>query len=152
MAEAADFNGDGILDIVAIDEQRGVAIYFGRRDGTFASGVAIGDSKIKPYALAVGDLNGDGKVDIVVGNIEAPSTVYYNDGSGRHFTPVHFGDGKGTVYGFAIGDLDKDGLPDSAVARSDAPNVVYFGSRRTRKVNEAVRLFKIPLSPTTVSR
>ena len=53
---------------------------------------------------------------------------------------------------FAIGDLDKDGLPDSAVARSDAPNVVYFGSRRTRKVNEAVRLFKIPLSPTTVSR
>jgi hypothetical protein len=130
MAEAADFDGDGLLDIVAIDERRGVAIYFGQKDGTFSPGVAIDNGKATPYALAVRDLNGDGKVDIVVGNVEAPSTVYFNDGSGRHYSPVHFGDGKGTVYGFAIADLDGDGLLDIAVARSEAPNVVYFASPR----------------------
>ncbi|HEV8131398.1 MAG TPA: VCBS repeat-containing protein [Acidobacteriota bacterium] len=128
MAEAADLNGDGFLDIVAIDECRGVAIYFGQKDGTFSAGVAIDNGKVTPYALAVSDLNRDGKVDIVVGNVEAPSTVYFNDGSGRHYTPIHFGDNKGTVYGFAIADLDRDGLPDIAVARSDAPNAVYFAS------------------------
>jgi hypothetical protein len=126
MAEAADFDGDGLLDIVVIDERRGVAIYFGQKDGTFSSGVKIDNGGAAPYALAAKDLNGDGKVDIVIGNIQAPSTVYFNDGSGRHYTPVHFGDKKGTVYGFAIADLDGDGLLDIAAARSDAPNVVYF--------------------------
>lgn len=130
MAEAADVDGDGLQDIVAIDERRGVAIYFGRKDGTFSPGVPIDNGKATPYALAIRDLNGDGKVDIVVGNVESPSTAYFNDGSGRHFTPVHFGDGKGTVYGFAIADMDGDGLLDIAVARSQAPNVVYFASPR----------------------
>ena len=132
MAEAADFDGDGRLDIVAIDERRGTFIFFGQPGGTFSSGVPLGKGKIVPYALAVGDLNRDGKVDIVVGNIGAPSTVYFNDGSGRSFTPVQFGDGKGDVYGFAIVDLDKDGWPDIAVARSEAPNVVYFSSGQVR--------------------
>ena len=128
MAQAADLNGDGLLDIVAIDEKRGVAIYFGQKDHTFTSGTALDGGGVTPYALAVKDLNGDSRVDIVVGNVEAPSTIYFNDSSGRHYTPVHFGDNKGVVYGFAIADLDGDGLPDIAVARSDAPNAIYFAS------------------------
>ena len=135
MAEAADLNGDGLLDIVAIDERRGVAIYFGQKDHTFSSGTGLDGGGARPYALALRDLNGDRRVDIVVGNVEAPSTIYFNDSStrrsvliGRHFTPVRFGDNKGTVYGFAIADLDGDGLPDIAIARSDAPNAIYFAS------------------------
>jgi FG-GAP-like repeat len=134
MAEVADLDGDGLLDIVAIDERRGVAIYFGQKDGTFSTGLALDNGKVTPYALALSDLNHDGKIDIVVGNVEAPSTVYFNDGSGRHYTPIHFGDNKGTVYGFAIADLDGDGLPDIAVARSDAPSLVYFADSRPSKV------------------
>jgi hypothetical protein len=126
MAEAADFDGDGVLDIVAIDEREGVTIFQGRKDGTFSPGMAIGNDKAAPYALAVRDLNVDGRADIVVGNVEAPSTVLFNDGSGLHYTPVRFGDNRGTVYGFAIADLDGDGLVDIAVARSDASNVVYI--------------------------
>ena len=129
MTLAADFDGDGFMDIVAIDERTGVAIYFGTTNGTFSAGVSIGDRTIVPYALEVGDLNLDQKIDIVVGNVEAPSTIHFNDGSGRHFTAVRFGDNKGTVYGFAIADLDRDGFPDIAVARSEAPNAVYFGTR-----------------------
>ena len=128
MAETSDLDGDGALDIVTIDERRGVAVHFGREQGTFAPGIAIDDGDATPYALAVGDLNGDGKIDIVVGHVEAPSTVHFNDGTGRRFRAVRFGDGKGTVYGFAIADLDQDGLADIAAARSDAPNVVYFAS------------------------
>jgi hypothetical protein len=128
MAEAADLDGAGFLDIIAIDERRGATIYSGQKDGTFSPGLAIENVKVTPYALAVRDLNQDGKIDIVVGNVEAPSTTYFNDGSGRHYIPIHFGDNKGTVYGFAIADLDRDGLPDIAAARSDAPNSVYFAS------------------------
>jgi hypothetical protein len=127
MVEAADLDGDGELDIVAIDESRGVAVYFGQKDRGFSSGFEVAGGKVTPYALAATDLNGDGRIDIVVGHVEAPSTIYFNDGSGRHYVPVQFGDAKGTVYGFAVADLDHDGFLDIAVARSDAPNVVYFG-------------------------
>ncbi|MEP7326554.1 MAG: VCBS repeat-containing protein, partial [Gemmatimonadota bacterium] len=128
MAEVADFNGDSIPDIVSIDERRGVAVYSGRRDGSFGPGVSVGDVGVAPYALGVGDLDLDGRIDIVVGNVEAPSTILFNDGPGRAFIPVHFGDSKGTVYGFAIADVDRDGLPDIAVARSESPNVIYFAT------------------------
>ena len=128
VAEAADVDADGVMDVVAIDEATGIAVYLGAGDGTFRLPVSIGDRSITPYALTVGDLNCDGRVDFIVGNVEAPSAVYVNDGTGRQFIPVPFGDGKGTAYGIAIGDFDKDGQPDIAVARSEAPNVLYFGS------------------------
>jgi len=133
VAQAADFNRDGLMDIVAIDEQRGAFIYFGQRGTTFSMSMPLANTKVTPYALAVGDVNRDGAVDIVVGNVEAPSIAYFNDSSGRNFIPVTFGDNKGTVYGFAIGDLDRDGLPDIAAARSDAPNVVYFAAVPSHK-------------------
>jgi hypothetical protein len=136
MAEATDLDGDGLLDIVTIDEQRGVAVYFGQKDGVFSSGMALESDTATPYALAVSDLNRDGRVDIVVGNVEAPSTIYFNDASGHHYTAIHFGDNKGAVYGFAIADLDRDGLLDIAVARSDAPNVVYFANRGPSRIDE----------------
>lgn len=128
VAVATDLTGSGRMDIVTIDEQHGVFIYYGQPDGTFSQTMQLGTVKPVPYALAAGDLNRDGNVDIVVGYINAPSVVYFNTGKGRRFTPVPFGDGKGAAYGFAIGDLDKDGWPDIAVARSDAPNMAFFSS------------------------
>jgi hypothetical protein len=129
MTQVADVDGDGILDIVAIDESTGIAIYFGKKDGTYSAPLQVAGAKPSPYALLIADLNGDGKPDLIVGNVEAPSTIYYNDGSGRHFHEAHFGDGKGTVYGFAVADLNGDGQVDIAAARSEAPNVVYLGRR-----------------------
>lgn len=133
MAEVADFDGDGLPDIVAIDERRGATIYFGKSGPSFTPALQVSAGKPSPYALAVADLNGDGRPDIIVGHVEAPSAIYFNDGTGRHFTKVTFGDNKGTVYGFAVGDLDRDGLLDIAVARSDAPNVVYFADQARKR-------------------
>lgn len=128
VAEAADFNRDGRLDIVGIDERRGAFIVFGEAGATFSAPLPLSQAAVMPYALAVGDLDLDGHVDVVVGHVEAPGTVYFNDGSGKRFAPVSFGDKAGTAYGFAIGDFDRDGHQDIAVARSDAPNVVFFGA------------------------
>jgi len=127
MVEAADLNGDRLIDIIAIDERRGTFIYFNQKDGSFIAITRLADAKTVPYALTTADLNLDRKIDIVVGNVEARPSIYFNDGTGRSFTPLPFGDNKGAAYGFAIGDLDKDGFPDIGIARSDAPNVVYFG-------------------------
>lgn len=131
MSVAADLNGDGLRDLVAIDDRaRSVTIYFALANGTFDSGLIIGDKKAVPYALAVADLNGDTEADLLVGYVEARPVIFFNEGAGRKYNALRFGDNKGIAYGFAIGDLDRDGFPDIVVARSDAPNVVYFGAER----------------------
>ncbi len=128
IAEAADLNGDGRMDVVAIDEARGVAVYDGRGDGSFAAPRTVGEPGVVPYALAVGDPNCDGKTDFIVGNVRAQTTVYFNDGDGARFSSVAMGDAQGAAYGIGIGDFDEDGRPDIAVARSEAPNALYFGA------------------------
>ncbi|MBS1664926.1 MAG: VCBS repeat-containing protein [Bacteroidetes bacterium] len=127
LAAAADFNGDGMADIVTVDEKKGVNLYFGQKGATFSAGVSLADSKQVPYALAIADLNKDGKMDIIVGHVGAPSTVFFNDGKGRGFTAVSFGDAEGTVYGYAVGDFNEDGVLDIAAARSGATSILYFG-------------------------
>lgn len=127
VSAAADFNGDGLLDIAVVDERSGPAIYLQKKDGTFGERQPL-ERTAAPYALAVADVNQDGKVDVIVGNVEAPSVVYFNE-DGHHFQVMRFGDNKGTAYGIAAGDVDKDGVMDIAVARSEAPNVLYFGRR-----------------------
>ena len=127
-AYAADFDGDGITDVVAIDENSSPATMRGVRGGTFAPPLPLGPPNARPYALAVHDVDRDGRPDVIVGSPEGRSIVFFNDAPGR-FTPVPFGDTKGVTYGFAVGDLDKDGLLDIVVARSDATNMVYFGGR-----------------------
>jgi hypothetical protein len=126
-AYAADFDGDGMMDLVAIDENNTATTMRGLPNGTYAEPVALGPSSA-PYALAVRDLDRNGTADIIVGYTRARPIVFFNDGPGR-FTPVPFGDDKGVAYGFAFGDLNEDGLLDIVMARSDAVNVMYFGAR-----------------------
>ncbi|MBK8247343.1 MAG: VCBS repeat-containing protein [Gemmatimonadetes bacterium] len=127
IAESADLDGDGRLDVVAIDERKGIAIYRGRGDGTFDPSTPVGDTSIIPYALTVADLDCDGRTDFVVGNVKAPTRAYFNRGNGS-FVPVDFGDGAGTVYGIAVGDLNGDRRPDIVTARSEAPNALYLAA------------------------
>ena len=68
----ADLTGDGIPDIVAVNNGGGtgtgtVSVLLGNGDGTFQSQQTYAVGK-EPTAVAVADLNGDGIPDIVVAN------------------------------------------------------------------------------------
>ncbi|MEJ2541156.1 MAG: VCBS repeat-containing protein [Gemmatimonadota bacterium] len=122
-----EWDGDGTLDLVAIDEATGPAVFYGRPDGTYSPGEPLGRSGARPYALAAADVDENGRTDAIVGYVEAPSIVVFNDGDGTFHT-VRFGDDQGATYGFAVGDLNEDGLLDIAAARSGARNMLYLGS------------------------
>lgn len=127
IAAAADFNVDGRLDLVYIEERKKAAFVInGLGTRRFGDPVQLPGASRTPYALAVADLNQDKKTDIVVGYVESPGSVFFNHGDG--FREVLWNDGKGVAYGMAFADLDGDGWPDIAAARSGAPNGIWFSS------------------------
>ena len=67
MSAAADLNGDGRQDLVAIDEKTGVAVYYGDASHRLSAPVPIGLGDTSPYALALADLDGDGTTDLGCG-------------------------------------------------------------------------------------
>ncbi len=79
----ADFNGDGIPDIVTSNRgDNTVSVLLGNGDGTFGPQETFPTGKT-PRAVAVGDFNGDGQVDIVTANLgDDTASVLLGKGDG----------------------------------------------------------------------
>ncbi|WP_263351248.1 FG-GAP-like repeat-containing protein [Acidicapsa acidisoli] len=113
----ADFNGDGIPDLVILGS--GISVLLGNGDGTFTAAPSLSGGS--PGAIAVGDFNGDGIPDLAVvpSFDESESAVFLGNGDGT-FTQV--GGILGTIGGnsftsnaMAAADFNGDGKPDLAV-------------------------------------
>jgi hypothetical protein len=124
-----DFNGDGILDLVAADGNSGhLAVLLGNGDGTFqpARFLAAGD---RPYSVAVADFNQDGIDDIVAVTSNPPLsstlTVLLSNGDGTFRNGFSYSAGV-TFYGLAVGDFNADGFPDLVTANPSANGVAVF--------------------------
>jgi hypothetical protein len=91
---AADFNGDGKLDLAALDSQVGFGSYvnkvwvlLGRGDGTFQPAVSTATGTGSGY-LAFTDLNHDGNMDLVIADEFASAVaIMFGDGNGA-FQPA----------------------------------------------------------------
>lgn len=116
---AADFNGDGTLDLAVVGDYvapGGVAILLGNGDGTFKAGPILAPNQ--DFGLvATGDFNGDGIPDLVVTNyfeFGASPTIFLGKGDGTFtakptsFTLDYF------PTSIVVGDFNGDGILDLA--------------------------------------
>jgi hypothetical protein len=143
----ADFNGDGIPDIAALDlgttsnggTGNGVEIFLGssKFPGTFTPGASFftggnGAGGIKNGAfnqIVTGDFNNDGYTDIAVANYADNSvSVILNDGTGNGtFEPavIYTLPGGGNAQTIATADVNNDGFLDLVVTNYASPGAVY---------------------------
>jgi uncharacterized protein (TIGR03437 family) len=118
---AADFDGDGNLDLVLYSES-GIAILPGRGDGTFGPGRRITTPSLPAAGqLQVADLNGDGRPDLVVLSSKylpslANVSVLLNNGDATFSSRTVFNlPALENVVAVAVADFNRDGVPDLAV-------------------------------------
>jgi len=119
---AADFNGDGKLDLAVTNlNAKTVAIFLGNGDGTFTLNGSYSTTAglfIGPSAMTTGDFNGDGKVDLAITDQSDNSVsilVGNGDGTFTFQSPLEFTTGN-FADGVAAGDFNGDGRLDVAVA------------------------------------
>lgn len=125
---AADFNGDGKLDIVACainSSAVGVMLATGPRSFAPRVLIPVGDT---PYGVEAADVNEDGWPDLIVSNSGSGSiSILINkaDGTGTFKAPVNLP--FASVNQAVVADFNRDGHMDIAASSYDGYMRVYLG-------------------------
>ena len=107
---SADFNGDGLYDVVAAGDAV-TTVFFNAGNRTLRTpGSSLGAGSGGRAAVTL-DWNGDGHTDIAVaGTVDAAAKIYLNDGSGGVADRVDANfRNSGTVMAATAGDFNRDG-------------------------------------------
>jgi uncharacterized protein (DUF2141 family) len=148
----ADFNGDGIPDLVYFSP--GPAFFYpGNGDGTFGTPVATSASGSNAGSNAVtllGDFNGDGKLDmllpqenvLLLGNADGTFSVGFNTESLNSPSLVLAG---------VAGDFDDNGMIDAAgVINGSSGSVINILEQNTRFASITVSPNSLTFAPQQV--
>jgi hypothetical protein len=135
---AADFDGDGALDLFVPHRDGGQSIIlWNDGKGHFTSATKVGPAQAWIRMGAAGDLDGDGRLDLAIIDERLKSTfILFNRGSRQFGGPVRLLGAERPPYCLAIADLNRDNHPDIIVGYVEKPGSVYFNDGQGRTFHE----------------
>lgn len=141
--EPMDVDGDGILDVVTINDGVGERrfcehLFVGDGRGGFVDATAArwpdaDNPRCDDNMVAFVDFDSDGDADFLIASLDGPDRLLVNDGSGRFRAgaPVFAGDPTRGTLGIALADLDGDHRLDVVHAQGEVATAlddkVFFG-------------------------
>ena len=165
---AADFNGDGNMDVFFVAESDEVhQLFLGDGKGGFTDASDRLPASSQGNALAIGDVNGDGLPDIVVGStgetghspdapiVPARNLLFLNDPSNPgHFidaTATHLPNTNDQTEGIALADMTGSGSLDMVIASPAHPNRLLLNDGTGRFTDASDRLdLRVPMETREV--
>lgn len=132
---AADFDGDGALDLFVPHRDGGQSVVlWNDGKGHFPTSTKVGLAKAWIRMGAAGDFDDDGRPDLAIIDERLKATfIIFNRGGRRFGEPVRLPGAERPPYCLAVADLNRDNRPDIIVGYVELPGSVYFntGQRRT---------------------
>lgn len=165
---AADFDGDGNMDVVFVAEADEVhQLFLGDGRGGFVDVSDRLPATSQGNGLAVGDVNADGLPDIVIGStgetghapdaeiVPARNLLFLNDPARPgHFidaTDTHLPNTNDQTESVALADMDGDGDLDMVIASPAHPNRLLLNDGKGRFTDASDRLdLRVPMETREV--
>ncbi len=162
----ADFNGDGLADVLAPGYEDcssgtcktgyGLTLYLNNGSGGLDAGRALSvfGSKTPAYDLrwyiTFGDFNGDGKLDIAALHGSGLMSILFGNGDGTFAAPVLSSLPSGTYTSLVAADFDANGTQDLAALNQNGQLVMLFNNGKGSFTSQTVTLDTPPSGYTTV--
>jgi hypothetical protein len=159
----ADFNGDGLADVVQASYENcssgtcqtryGLTIYLNDGSGGLDAGHPVNvfgaeaPAYSQPWFLTIGDFNGDGKLDIAVLHGSGLMSILYGNGDGTFAAPALSNLPSGNYTSLVAADFDANGTEDLAALNQNGQLVTLFNDGKGNFTSQTVTLDTPPREP-----